>query len=235
MEASTQHLPLPLPPFGAGGRIIIIGSGGHSAEIDDYFQYAKRKDPTFDLIIEGYIDDNPLSYGNYAFTAPFLGDIKSHIVRQDCSYIMGIANLKYRRPIIEKFVAAGANFKNFIHPDTYISPSCTIGNGVVIAPGVNIGPKVSIGDFTLINSRCSMGHDSQVGRFNFICPNVCFSGFTVVGDENLFGINSVTIPGTSIGNRNKIAAGMVLDKNVGDDEVVFYRFKEKVMAIPKIL
>jgi len=26
---------------------------------------------------------------------------------------------------------------------------------------------------------------------------------------------------------------MVLDKNVGDDEVIFYRFKEKVMAIPK--
>jgi hypothetical protein len=37
----------------------------------------------------------------------------------------------------------------------------------------------------------------------------------------------------SIGNRNKIAAGMVLGQNVSDDEVVFYRFKEKVIAIPK--
>ena len=90
-----------------------------------------------------------------------------------------------------------------------------------------------IDDYTLINSRSSIGHDSKVGRFNFICPNVCFSGFTQVGDENLFGVNSVTIPGIKVGSRNKIAAGMVLDKNVGDDEVVFYRFKEKVMAIPK--
>ena len=56
---------------------------------------------------------------------------------------------------------------------------------------------------------------------------------TVVGDDNLFGINSATIPGIKIGNRNKIAAGMVLDKNVEDDTVVFHRFKEKVMAIPK--
>jgi sugar O-acyltransferase (sialic acid O-acetyltransferase NeuD family) len=214
-------------------QIIIIGSGGHSAEIDDYFQYAKKKAPDFNLEIVGFIDDNPLSYSNYDFTAPFLGDIQSHVVRQDVHYIMGIANLKYRRPIIERFLKEGAVFTNFIHPDAYISASSKIGNGVVIAPGVNVGPKVTIGDFTLINSRSSMGHDTKVGSYNFICPNVCFSGFTVVGDENLFGINSATIPGIQVGSRNKIAAGMVLDKNVGDEEVVFYRFKERVMAIPK--
>ena len=53
------------------------------------------------------------------------------------------------------------------------------------------------------------------------------------GNENLFGINSATIPGILIGNRNKIAAGMVLDQNVGDESVVFYRYKEKVIAYPK--
>jgi sugar O-acyltransferase (sialic acid O-acetyltransferase NeuD family) len=213
--------------------VIIIGAGGHSAELDDYFQYARKKDPDFNLVIEGFIDDNPLSYKNYQFTAPYLGQISTHEIRKDCHYIIGIANLLYRRPIIEKFLSAGALFTNFIHPDTYISPSSKIGIGVVIAPGVNVGPMVSIGDFTLINSRSSMGHDTIVGEYNFICPNVCFSGFTVVGDENLFGINSVTIPGVTIGNNNKIAAGMVLDKNVGDKEVVFYRFKEKVMAVPR--
>jgi sugar O-acyltransferase (sialic acid O-acetyltransferase NeuD family) len=215
-------------------KIIIIGSGGHSAEIDDYFQYAKRKVADFDLELYGFIDDNPQSYRNYDFTAPFLGDIQSHPIHSDCYYIMGIANLKYRRTIIENFLAKGANFINFIHPDSYISPSSKIGNGVVIAAGVNLGPKVIIGDFTLINARASIGHDSKVGRYNFICPNVCFSGFTEVGEENLFGINSATIPGIVVGDRNKIAAGMTLDKMVGNDEVVFYRFKEKVIAIPKL-
>jgi bifunctional N-acetylglucosamine-1-phosphate-uridyltransferase/glucosamine-1-phosphate-acetyltransferase GlmU-like protein len=80
-----------------------------------------------------------------------------------------------------------------------------------------------------------MGHDTVVGNYNFISPNVCFSGFTEVGDENLFGINSATIPGIKVGHRNKIAAGMVLDTNVLDDAVVFYRFKEKVIAVPKTI
>ncbi len=214
-------------------KVIIIGCGGHSAEIDDYFKHAKKKDPDFDITIHGFIDDNKASYGLYNFTAPYLGDIQSHIVHSDCAYIMGIANLKYRRPVIEKLLSAGAFFTKFIHPDTYISSSALIGEGVVIAPGVNIGPNVAVGNFTLINSRSSIGHDTTLGAYNFICPNVCFSGFSVAGDENLFGINSATLPGIIIGSRNKIAAGMVLDKNVGNDEVVFYRYKEKVIAVPK--
>ena len=56
---------------------------------------------------------------------------------------------------------------------------------------------------------------------------------TEVGHGNLFGINSATIPSIKVGNNNKIAAGMVLDQNIGDDSVVFYRFKERVIAIPK--
>jgi sugar O-acyltransferase (sialic acid O-acetyltransferase NeuD family) len=214
-------------------QVIIIGAGGHSAELDDYFDFTKQRRSEFEMEIFGYIDDNPDSYNQYPFSAPFLGNIKSHKVKPNCFYMMGIANLKYRRPIIEQFLAEGAQFATFIHPDAYISKSSKIGKGVVIAPGVNIGPNVSVGDFTLINSRCSLGHDTTLGSFNFICPNVCFSGFTLVGNDNLFGINSCSIPGVQIGNRNKITAGMVLDKNVGDDEVVFYRFKEKVIAIPK--
>jgi sugar O-acyltransferase (sialic acid O-acetyltransferase NeuD family) len=214
-------------------KVIIIGCGGHSAELDDYFFHAKKKDPRFDMEIDGLIDDNAASYDQYAFSAPFLGRILDHAVRQDSLYLMGIANLQYRRPIIDRFLSMGARFASFVHPDAYVSRSVVLGQGVVIAPSVNLGPNVVVGDYTLINSRSSMGHDTRVGPYNFICPNVCFSGFTQVGEENLFGINSATIPGIRVGNRNKIAAGMVLDKNLGDDETVFYRYKEKVIAIPR--
>lgn len=213
--------------------LIIIGAGGHAAEIDEYLWYARQKHGWQELNVAGFLDDNAAGYDSYQFSGPFLGGIKEHVVRQDCVYIMGIANLKYRRPIIERFLREGASFTTFIHPDAYVSRSAVIGKGVVIAPNVNIGPNVKIGDFNLLNARCSMGHDTLIGDFNFISPNVCFSGFTEVGDGNLFGINSATIPGIKIGHRNKIAAGMTLDKPVGDDTTVFYRFKEKVIAVPK--
>jgi sugar O-acyltransferase (sialic acid O-acetyltransferase NeuD family) len=214
-------------------KVIVIGAGGHGAEIDDYINYAREKAGQKDLKIIGYLDDNPDAYAAYELSAPYLGGIKNHNIRHDCYYLMGIANLKYRRLFVEQFIAEGARFVSFIHPSAYVSKSASIGKGVIICPNANIGPNAAIGDFTLINARCSIGHDSQVGEYNFISPNVCFSGFTSIGDENLFGINSATIPGIKVGNKNKIAAGIVLDKNIGNDEVVFYRFKEKVIAIPK--
>jgi bifunctional N-acetylglucosamine-1-phosphate-uridyltransferase/glucosamine-1-phosphate-acetyltransferase GlmU-like protein len=74
----------------------------------------------------------------------------------------------------------------------------------------------------------------MIGNFNSISPNVCFSGFSQVGDDNIFGINSATLPSVKVGNRNKIAAGMILDRDVGNDTVVFHRFRERVFAVPKL-
>ncbi len=214
-------------------KVIIIGAGGHGAEIDDYINYACEKNDTVDIKIIGFLDDNPDAYNKYQLSAPYLGKIKDHKVRDDCFYIIGIANLKFRRRIVEKFIEKGARFVSFIHPTAYVSKSVRLGRGVIVCPNANIGPNVHIGNYTLVNSRCSIGHDSVVGDFNFISPNVSFSGFTEIGNENLFGVNSATIPGIKAGNRNKIAAGMVLDKNIGDNAVVFYRYKERVIAIPK--
>lgn len=213
--------------------VIIIGAGGHAAEIDEYIQFSQKITGVEELKIIGFLDDNPDSYKTYKFSAPYLGGLKVHRVIKGQYYIIGIANLKYRRVFIDKFIIDGARFKSSVHVNAYVSESATIGDGTIIGPHVNIGPNAKIGQYNLINSRCSLGHDTQIGDYNFVSPNVCFSGFTKVGDENLFGINSTTIPGITVGNRNKIAAGMVLDQNVGDDSVVFYRYKEKIIAVPK--
>lgn len=214
-------------------KVIIVGAGGHAAEIDEYLRYSREKKGTGAPTVEGLIDDNPDSHTLYRFSAPYLGSIKGHTVRHDAGYLLGIANLDYRRQITEMLLERGARFVRFVHPDTYVSASASVGQGVIVAPNANIGPNVIVGDFTLINARCSLGHDTRVGKYNFIGPNTCFSGFTTVGDENLFGINSATIPGITVGSRNRIAAGMVLDKPVGDDSTVFYRYRERVMAVPK--
>lgn len=214
-------------------KLIFIGAGGHGAELNDYINYINAQSPAAVYQIIGFLDDNPENYAHYRLSAPLLGGILNHQIRKDCFYVMGIANLNYRKQFIELFLSEGATFETIVHPTAYISPSARLGQGLVIGPMANIGPNATVGDYTLINSRCSLGHDTVIGQFNFISPNVCFSGFTSIGNSNLFGINSATIPGITVGNNNKIMAGMVLDKNVGDGETVFYRFKEKIIAVPK--
>jgi bifunctional N-acetylglucosamine-1-phosphate-uridyltransferase/glucosamine-1-phosphate-acetyltransferase GlmU-like protein len=62
-----------------------------------------------------------------------------------------------------------------------------------------------------------------------VSPQVAFSGHTTVGDENMIGVNSCTIPELVIGNNNVIAAGTVLYKNVGDGQTLINRFNERII------
>lgn len=214
-------------------KVIIIGASGHAAEIQDYITAFNQAANQEKIQISGFLDDDPHAYEGYLFRAPYLGDIKNHRVDKGHLYVLGIANYQYRRMIVELFLNKGARFITLIHPSAYVSESAEIGEGCILGPNTNVGPNVRIGAFTLMNSRSSCGHDTVVGKYNFISPNVCFSGGTMIGDENLFGINCATKPGIQIGDKNKIEAGMVLDKNIADNTIVFFRYKEKVIAVPK--
>lgn len=215
-------------------EVIIVGAGGHAAEIDEYIRYSQRITGIKELSVKGFLDDCHENYCSYRFSAPYLGKLARHEIIPGQYYIMGIANPRFRKSIIDKFRSEGAEFISFLHCTAYISESAEIGEGTIIGPSVNIGPNVKVGKYNLINSRASLGHDSSIGDYNIICPNVCFSGFSRVGNENLFGINSATIPDIFVGDRNKIVAGMILDQNIGDDTCVFYRHKEKVIAVPRL-
>lgn len=213
--------------------VIIIGAGGHAAEIDEYITFNNKVAGSKGIHVVGFLDDNSASYARYMFSAPLIGRASYHKVIKGHGYIIGIAGLTYRRSFVEKYKAEGAQFVSVIHNSAYLSQSAVVGEGCIIGPNANIGPNVQIGKYTLINARCSIGHDTRIGDYNFISPNVCFSGFTEVGNENLFGINSATIPGIKIGNLNRIAAGMILESNVDNESVVFYRYKEKIIAVPR--
>lgn len=214
-------------------NVIIIGAGGHAAEIDEYIAYNNKLSEIAEINVVGFLDDNPANYENYKFSAPLIGGASDHAIIKGHGYIIGIAGLNYRRSFVDRYLAGGAHFVSVIHKSAYISRSAVIGEGTIIGPNANIGPNVWVGKYTLINARCSIGHDTRIGDYNFISPNVCFSGFTQVGDENLFGINSATLPGIRIGNRNRIAAGMILDLNIDNESVIFYRFKERLIAVPR--
>ena len=210
-------------------KLIIIGSGGHAAELRDYIDHHNSARPTDRIQVLGFLDDDPSTYKHYGFIEPYLGNINDHQIQKETFYLMGIANLDYRALIIDKFIEEGAKFLGFIHPTAIISPSCEIGEGTVISHNASVGAKVKLGRFNILNSRCTVGHDTQMGDFNFISPQVALSGNTKIGNGNLIGTNACTIPGIRIGSHNKIAAGMVVYKSINDNETVLFRHKERLV------
>ena len=201
-------------------EIILIGAGGHAAELREYLDYHNKVKAGEELKLIGLLDDDKGIYDHYNYEAPYLGKINEHEVRDDVHYLMGIANLKYRKQFIEEFLKKGAQFLTFIHPTALIASTANIGEGVVISHNASVGPMATIGDYCLLNSRCTIGHDSVMGKFNFISPQVAVSGNTTIGENNLLGTNSATIPGITIGNGNLIGAGAVVIKDVPDGVTV---------------
>lgn len=201
-------------------KIIIVGAGGHAAELREYIDLHNQARPADRMTVLGLIDDDRSNYAHYEYHDPYLGDIQSHSVDKSCEYLMAIANLKYRRPLIERFLSAGATFTGLIHPTALIASTAEIGEGVVISHNASLGPKVKIGDFNMLNSRCTIGHDTVLGKYNFISPQVALSGNTTVGEGNLIGTNAATIPGVTIGNNSIVGAGAVVIKDVPDGVVV---------------
>ncbi|RAR47222.1 acetyltransferase [Flavobacterium lacus] len=215
-------------------KIIIVGAGGHAAEVVDYLNFINAM-PSIDANqkweVLGLIDDNIANFHLYSYDYPFLGDIKAHEVNHEVDYLIAVANIKFRRLIVESLLAKGAKFCTLIHPTAIVSPTAKIGLGNVISHNVSIGPKVEIGNFNLINSRCTLGHDTKLENYNFLSPQTVTGGGTEIGNNNFFGTNVAILPRTTVGNNNTISAGMVVDKSIHDDSTFFHRFKEKVLVI----
>jgi len=214
-------------------NVVIIGSGAHAAEIESYILDNNRLNCEINII--GFVSENNELHQKYSLISPFLGsEFNSKFKRRDIEIILGFSNIKGRTLAIEKYKREGYKFATFIHHTSYIFHSAKIGEGCIICPYCQIGPNVSIGNFNTLNNKVNVGHDTILGENNVISPNVGFSGNTKIENNNFFSINSATIPNVKIGSNNVIAPNMVVEKNIDSDSTYFHRYKETVLAIPKL-
>jgi sugar O-acyltransferase (sialic acid O-acetyltransferase NeuD family) len=214
-------------------QLVIIGTGGLAAEITCFFENTSSE--KYDHIhIKGYIDyecNIEKYWKRYNFDKPVLNDIDNYIVNEEDYFVVGIAHVKFRKMVMNKIKEKGGRFLNLIHPTAIVDQNCVIGTGNIINPYSIISPNVHIGDHNLLTEQSIISHDCIVGNNNIFSTSV-ICGHVEIGDDNFFGIRSAVIPHIKIGNRNKVQAGMTVEKNVSDDSTVFHRFKENIIAIP---
>lgn len=216
--------------------VLILGTGAVASELTAYIEDQNLKVPNDQKIhIRGYIDyeENIEKYWKlYNFKAPVICDIDSYFAREEEEVLIGISDITFRNKMIEKLQAARIKIGSFIHYSCILSSNVEIGEGNIIYPFCIIGSNVKIGNFNLLTSYSFISHDCTIGDGNFF-STAGIAGRINIGNNNFFGIGSKVIPHVIIGNRNTIQAGMIVDKNVENDSTVFYRFKERVIAIPK--
>tara|TARA_Y100000741_G_scaffold192266_1_gene146372 strand:+ start:537 stop:1190 length:654 start_codon:yes stop_codon:yes gene_type:complete len=216
-------------------NLIIIGTGAAAAELTVFINDSQKMNKT-NFKIKGYLDlksSKKKFWKKYSLSSPFLGSPESYKFNSKEKYILSISDILVRNKIITFLKNKKIRLENFIHHTAIVSNTAKIGNGNIIYPYCLIGPKAKIGNFNFLNSSVAIGHDSKVGDNNIFSPNCCIAGHSEIGQSNFFGLNSAVIPSKKIGNKNKIQAGMIVDKDLKNNEVIFHRFKEKINIITK--
>lgn len=83
-------------------KVILIGAGGHAAELIDYVDYINNSSEKLKFEVVGLIDDNKDNYNQYEYRHSYLGTIQAHAIDKNIDYLMAIADIlkkNYHRKI----------------------------------------------------------------------------------------------------------------------------------------
>ena len=84
-----------------------------------------------------------------------------------------------------------------------------------------ITPRARIGRGVLLNTNCSVDHDSLIGDFAHVSAGVTVGARVCVGEEALIGVGAVVLSGCRVGARSIVGAGAVVVRDLPEDVVAF--------------
>ena len=141
--------------------------------------------------VVGCIDDTPDAVG---VLGPFDAVRHSHPPRNYAVVnAVGYRNLKARRAVTERILAAGYDMPSLVHPRAYIAPSASIGQGCLIMSAAHVDVGVTIEAHVVIWPGVCVSHDSIVHSNTFLSPNCTICGDCRIGADSFVGAGAVVV------------------------------------------
>ena len=148
-------------------------------------------------------------------------EARDYFGRLDKRFTLGLGNPRARHLVTQKLVEAGGELYTCISPKADIGGfGITIGPGSNIMTGVILTSEITIGSGCLLNLNCTIGHDSKIGDFVELSPDVNISGRCRIGSFTSIGTSATVIPDVVIGKNCVVAAGAVVINDVADNTLV---------------
>lgn len=206
-------------------EVMGINSREELAEAEKIFQDSMRKKFMLDGITLIDPQSTYFSYdteiSNDTIIEPnvvFLPGIKieSNVVIKSFSYLEGCT------------IKSNSSIGPFarIRPETTINENSKIGNFVEIKKS-NIEKNVKIGHLTYIGNT-EIGENTNIGAGTITCNYDGFNKFkTKIGKDSFVGSNTIFVAPVEIGENSLTAAGSVITKNVGKDDLAITRCEQK--------
>lgn len=198
-------------------RLAIIGAGEMASQVIHFAKLDGRYLP-----IGFFVDypDDLLSFEGLKKLGT-IKDIEGSYAEGffDCLFIaIGYKHLEFKRSL-HASLKGKIPFASIIANPTYIDPSSTIGEDVIIYPGAIIDKDVTIEDNVLVNLGAAIAHNSVIGNSSFIGVNAAISGYVRIGGCCFLGTHTTISDNISICNNVVIGASAVVVHDVVEEGV----------------
>jgi len=187
-------------------RICLLGSGNLSKEVISFFD-----DQEFDCCME------PEPKASMIYNIPNL-PVREFRKNLDIG-ILSVQNPSTKEGIIKE-LKGNDNYKTIIHNSSLVSTQKTsIGTGCVVCPKSLISCNVNIGNFVTVDRGSQIGHDSSMGDFSTLAPDVTVSGNVKIGKRVFVGTKSSIKDGVNICDDVIIGMGSAVINNITEPGV----------------
>jgi sugar O-acyltransferase (sialic acid O-acetyltransferase NeuD family) len=195
---------------------VIVGAGGHGAEIGAYFEDLACNGWNGNFL--GYLDDGAVSGPG---VRPLLGKLDAFVgcpreFFDGLYYLTALGSNHARRTVVDRLAALyGQRMPawTLVHPVAYVGFQVQVGEGSCLAPYSMATTRVHIGKHCILNIRASVSHDCVLGDFVNVNPGAIVCGNVTIGESAYIGAGALIKEKISIGAGSVIGAGAVV---VGD-------------------
>jgi sugar O-acyltransferase (sialic acid O-acetyltransferase NeuD family) len=201
-------------------NIVIVGGGGHGKVVIDILEKAGG------FHLQGILDSQ-LRVGDKVMGYEVLGTDSSipDIVKERAiqGLVVAIGDNWLRSNLVTSIRSslAGIEFPNAIHPSAQLARDVRLGRGNVVMAGCVVNSAATIGDFCILNTHCSVDHDSMLGNYVSIAPKACAGGNVHVGDYTSICLGANIIHGVKIGRHTVVGAGATVLNDLPSQVVAY--------------
>lgn len=191
-------------------KAIIIGCGGHAHAVGAALH-------ALNVTIHGYLDSSfnkdqveTIKHGTLIGTLEHLNQLD----RQEYEVYVAVGDNQKRYKIIEKITAMGFAMPPLIHPKSTLESDCQFGAASFVCLGAILATEVKLGKGVIINTGSSIDHESSVGDYTHIAPNVTVAGRAHIGKSVFIGMGASIAQGIVVEDGAIIGAGAIVLKDV---------------------
>ena len=185
-------------------KIFIVGGDGFAREC-----YVLLK--TFSNYNKEFTFGGFLGHGGYGHTVNYktyqylyIGEVSEYTFNENDYVVIGAGYPNLRKKIYTELKERNVKFYNLISSSSLISNSVEVGEANIILAS-SCTANINIGNGNVFNGDVIVGHDVEIGDFNFFGPRSQILGNVKVGNSNQVGANTILLPKSKIGDNNIIA------------------------------